>query len=109
MFAGVVDSRRAQQELFKSLSRVRDGWWLRLFPEDVDAHNDSIMDPQYFLELQCPVRRRMHAERALICLEEHFGSQLIEYERDMAQAQHGEEQSRRAEEDRNGECSRAGS
>ena len=93
MFAGVVDSHRAQQELFKSLFWVRDRWWLRLSPEDVDAHNDIIMDPQYFLELQCPVRRRMHAERALICLEEHFGSQLVEYERNMVRARHDEEQS----------------
>ena len=93
MFAGVVDSHRAQQELFKSLFWVRDRWWLRLSPEDVDAHNDSIMDPQYFLELQCLVRRRMHAERALICLVEHFGSQLVEYERNMVRARHGEEQS----------------
>ena len=35
----------------------------------------------------------MHAERVLICLEEHFGSQLVEYEWNTAQAQHGEEQS----------------
>ena len=51
----------------------------------------------------------MHAERALICLEEHFGSQLVEYERNMPQGrlQHDEDQSAKAEEDRNGECSRA--
>ena len=35
----------------------------------------------------------MHAERALICLEEHFGSQLVEFERNMVRARHGEEQS----------------
>ena len=39
VFANVVDSHRAQQELIKLLSRVRDRWWLRLSPEDVDAHN----------------------------------------------------------------------
>ena len=80
-FAGVVDSHRAQQELIEVLSWVRDRWWLRLSPEDVDAHNESFMDPQAFFELPCPVRRRMHAERALVCLEQHFGSQLVEYER----------------------------
>ena len=53
------------------------------------------MDAQAFLELPCPVRRRMHAERALICLEEHFGSQLVEYERNMVRARHGEEHSAR--------------
>ena len=93
MFAVVVDSHYAQQELIELLSWVRNRWWLRLSPEDVDAHNESFMDPQAFLELPCPVRRRMHAERTLICLEEHFGSQLVEYERNMAQARHGEEQS----------------
>ena len=35
----------------------------------------------------------MHAERALICLEEHLCSQLVEYERNMVRARHGEEQS----------------
>ena len=93
VFADVVDSLRAEQELIEMLSRLRDRWWLRLSPEDVDPRNESFMDPQASLELPCPVRRRMHAERALICLEEHFGSQLIECERNMAQAQHGEEQS----------------
>ena len=93
VFAGVVDSHSAQLELIELLSRVRDRWWLRLSPEDVDSHIESIMDPQTSLELPCPVRRRMHALRALIFLEEHFGSQLIECERNMAQAQHGEEQS----------------
>ena len=68
VFAGVVDSHRAQQELIELSSRVRDKWWLRLSPEDVDSHIESVMDPQTFLELPCPVRRRMHAERALICL-----------------------------------------
>ena len=92
-FADVDDSHRAQQELIELLSRMRNRWWLRLSPEDVDAHNESFMDPQAFLELPCLVRRRMHAERALICLEEHFGSQLVEYERNMAQARHDEEQS----------------
>ena len=37
-FADVVDSHSAQQEW------VRDRWWLRLSPEDVDAHNESFMD-----------------------------------------------------------------
>ena len=68
---------------------MRDRWWLRLSPEDVDAHNESFMDPQAFLELPCPVRRRMHG--ALICLEEHLGSQLVEFERNMVRARHGEE------------------
>ena len=95
VFAGVVDSHRAQQELIELLSWVRDRRWLRLSPEDVDAHKESSMDPQSFLELPCPVRRRMHAERALICLEEHFGSQLVEYERNMVRAPHDEEQSAR--------------
>ena len=45
-FAGVVDSHRAQQELIELLSWVRDKWWLRLSPEDVDVHNESSMDPQ---------------------------------------------------------------
>ena len=93
MFAGVIDGHRAQQELFELLYWMRDRWWLRLSPEDVDSHNESVMDPQTFLELPCPVRRRMHAERALICLEEHFGSQLVEYERNMVRARHDEEQS----------------
>ena len=35
----------------------------------------------------------MHAERVLICLEERFGSQLVEYERNMVRARYGEEQS----------------
>ena len=51
------------------------------------------MDPQTFLELSCPVKRRMHVERALICLEEHLGSQLVEYERNMVRARHNKEQS----------------
>ena len=93
IFADVVDSHRAQQELIELLSRVRDMWWLRLSPEDVDAHKESSMDQQAFLELPCPVRRRMHAERALICLEVHFGGQLVEYERNMVRARHSEEQS----------------
>ena len=92
-FADVVDSHSAQQELTELLSWVRDRWWLRLSPEDVDARNESFMDPQAFSELPCSVRRRMHAERALVCLEEHFGSQLVEYERNMVRAQHDEEQS----------------
>ena len=88
VFADVVDSHRAQQELIELLSWLRDRWWLRLSPEGVDSHNESVMDPQTFLELPCPVRRRMHAERAL-----HFGSQLVEYERNMVRARHDEEQS----------------
>ena len=76
-FADVVDSHSAQLELIELLSRVRDRWWLRLSPENVDAHNESFMDPQTFSELPCSARRRMHAERALVCLEQHFGSQLV--------------------------------
>ena len=67
--------------------------WFQLSPEDVDSHNESIMDPQTSLELPCPVRRRMHAERVLVCLEQRFGSQLVEYERNMVRARHNEEQS----------------
>ena len=44
VFADVVDSHRAQQELIELLSRVRNRWWLRLSPEDVDGHNESFMD-----------------------------------------------------------------
>ena len=84
-FAGVVDGHRAQQEMIELLTWVRDRWCLRLSPKDVDAHNESFMDPQAFLELPCPVRRRMRAERALVRLELHFGSQQVEYERNMAE------------------------
>ena len=84
VFADVVDSHRAQQELIELLSWVRDRWWLRLSPEDVDAHDENFMDPQTFLELPCLVRRRVRAERALVRLEQHFGSQLVEYERNMS-------------------------
>ena len=87
MFADVVDSHRAQQELIELLS------WLRDRPDVVDARNESFMDPQALLELPCSVRRRMHAERVLICLEERFGSQLVEYERNVVRARYGEEQS----------------
>ena len=120
-FAGVVDSHCGRQELIELLSWVRDRWWPRLSPEDVDAHKESFMDPQAWmaangmkkwdgfcsvgfgasspriarcrtstgfaagfprtLELPCPVRRRMRAECALVCLEQYFGNQLIEYER----------------------------
>ena len=76
-FADVVDIHSAQPELIELLSRVHDRWWLRLSPENGDAHNESFMDPQTFSELPCSVRRRMHAERALVCLEQHFGSRLI--------------------------------
>ena len=93
VFAVVLDRNSAQLELIELLSRVRDRWWFRLSPEDVDSHNESIMDPQTSLELPCPVRRRLHAERVLICLEERFGSQLVEYERNMVRARHDEEQS----------------
>ena len=86
VFADVVDSRRAQQELIELLSWVRDRWWLRLSPDDVDERNESFMDP-------CSVRRRMRGERVLICLEERFGSQLVEYEWNMVRARYGEEQS----------------
>ena len=85
VFADVVDSHRAQQELIELLPWVRDRWWLRLSPEDVDAHKESFMDPQALLELPCPVRRRVRAERALVRLEQHIGSQLVEYERNMAE------------------------
>ena len=74
-FAGVVDGHRAQQELMGLLTWVRDRWCLRLSPKDVDAHNENFMDPQAFLALTCPVRRRMRAERALVRLEQYFGSQ----------------------------------
>ena len=56
VFADVVDNRRAQQELIELLSWVRDRWWLRLSPDDVDARNESFMDPQALLELPCSVR-----------------------------------------------------
>ena len=49
MFAGVIDSHRAQQELFELLSWMRDRWWLRLSPEDVDAHIESFIDPQAWM------------------------------------------------------------
>ena len=52
-FAGVIDSHRAQPELIELLSWMRDRWWLRLSPEDVDAHSESVSDPQAFLELPC--------------------------------------------------------
>ena len=91
VFADVVDSRRAQQELIELLSWVRNRWWLRLSPDDVDAPNESFMDPQALLESPRSVKRRMHAERVFICLEERFGSQLVEYERNMVRAQHDEE------------------
>ena len=64
-FAEKVDSHHAQQELTELLSWTSDRRWLRLSPEDVDAHNESFKDPQAFLELSRPVRRRMRAERAL--------------------------------------------
>ena len=35
----------------------------------------------------------MQAERVLICAEECFGSQLVEYERNMVRARYGEKQS----------------
>ena len=35
----------------------------------------------------------MRAERALICLKGHFSSQLVEHERNMVRARHGDEQS----------------
>ena len=79
------------------MSGVRDRWWLRLSSEDVDAHSESFMDPQAFLELPCPVRRQMRAERALFRLEHHFGSQLVEYERNMAERTRQEVGANRAE------------
>ena len=97
VFADVVASHRAQQELIESLSWVRDRWWLRLSPEDVDGHNESFMDTQAFLELPCPVRRRVRAERALVRLEQHFGSQLVEHERNMAEQTRQEVGANRAE------------
>ena len=48
-FADEVDSHRAQQELIELLSWVRDRWRLRLSPDDVDAHNESFMDPQAWM------------------------------------------------------------
>ena len=36
-FADVVDSHRAEQELIELLSWLRDRWWLRLSPDDVDT------------------------------------------------------------------------
>ena len=77
VFAGVVDSHRAQQ--------------------DVDAHNENFMDPQASLELPCPVRRWVRAERALLCLEQHFGIQLVEYERNMSERMRQEVGANRAE------------
>ena len=97
VFAGVVDSHSAQQEFIELLSWVRDRWWLRLSPEDVDARNESFMDPQAFLELPCPVRRQMRAERALVRLEQHFGIKLVEYERNMAERARQEVGANRAE------------
>ena len=41
VFAGVVDSHRAQQELIELLSWVRNRWWHRLSLEDVDAHTET--------------------------------------------------------------------
>ena len=41
------------------------------------------MDPQAFLELPCPVRRPIRAERVLVRLEEHFDSQLVEHKQDL--------------------------
>ena len=97
VFANVLDSHRAQQELIELLSWVRNRWWLRLSPEDVDAHKENFMDPQSFLELPCLVRRRMRDERALVCLEQHLGSQLVEYERNMAERMRQEVGANRAE------------
>ena len=108
VFAVASDSHCAQQELIELLSKLRDRWWLRLSPDDVDTRNESFMDPQALLELPCSVRRRMHAERALICLEEHLGSQLVGYERNMVRARHGEEQSAGLRRIEKNECSRAG-
>ena len=39
----------------------------------------------------------MHAERALVCLVQHFGSQLVEYERNMAEQTRQEAGANRAE------------
>ena len=97
VFADVVDSHSVQPELIELLSRVSDRWWLRLSPEDVEARNESFMDPQTFWELPCSVRRRMHAERALVCLEQHFGSQLVKYDRNMAERTWKEVGANRAE------------
>ena len=43
------DSHCAQQELTELLSWVRDSWWLRLSLKDVDAHNESFIDPQAWM------------------------------------------------------------
>ena len=48
-FAGVVNSHCAQQKLIELLSWTCDRWWLRLSPEDVDAHDESFMDPQAWM------------------------------------------------------------
>ena len=39
----------------------------------------------------------MHAARALVCLEQHFGSQLVKYERNMAERTRQEVGANRAE------------
>ena len=164
VFAGVVDSHRAHQELIELLSSVRDRWWLRLSPEDVDAHNESFMDPQAWMAANgmtngmssdllvpalrlpalpdaaaplpasqqdarvplpasgddCDVSMDLTAELAGIIdvleeearpraqalllghtfeerAEHHFGSQLVEYERNMAERTRQEVEANRAE------------
>ena len=84
-FAGVVNSHRAQRKLTELLSWACDRWWLQLSPKDADAHNEGVIDPQAFLELSCPVRRRIRAKRALVRVEQRFGNQLVEFERNMAE------------------------
>ena len=59
--------------------------WFPLSPKDADAHNEGVIDPQAFLELSCPVRRRIRAKRALVRVEQRFGNQLVEFERNMAE------------------------
>ena len=71
VFADVVDRRRAQEELIELLSWVRDRCGSDCLQRTLTKHNKSFMEPQALLELPCSVRRRMHAERVLICLEEH--------------------------------------
>ena len=48
-FAGVVNSHCTQQKLIELLSWTCDRWWLCLSPEDVDAHDESFMDPQAWM------------------------------------------------------------
>ena len=105
VLADVVDSHRAQQVLIELLSLgARQAVGSDCLPR-VLTHTKRAPWTRK-LTWNCrvpPVRRRMRAERALICLEEHFGSQLVD---GASSTRRGAV--RRAEEDRNGERSRAG-